>query len=135
MTITRKISTAATVALLASAGTAAAAKAPVVSSQKTLPVKTAPVTVPGTGIKAGGRLPKGARIVYRDVTLEGRQTVRLWLRAPAGKAIGGLAPAGRVGFAVVDKGDYSARTKVRVRAFKDRNVVGEVIGRIYALAR
>jgi hypothetical protein len=81
MTITRKISTAATVALLASAGTAAAADAPVVSSQKTLSAKTAPVTVPGTGIKKGQRLPSGARVVYRDVTLEGRQTVRLSLRA------------------------------------------------------
>ncbi len=135
MTITRKISTAATVALLASAGTAAAADAPIVSSQKTLSAKTAPVTVPGTGIKTGQRLPKGARIVYRDVTLEGRQTVRLSLRAPAGKTIRGLAPAGRVGFAVVDKGDYTGRTKVSVRAFKDRNVAGEVTGRIYGLAR
>jgi hypothetical protein len=135
MTVTRKISTAATVALLAGAGTAAAADAPVVSSQKTLSAKTAPVTIPGTGIKRGQRLPHGARVVYRDVTLEGGQKVRLSLRAPAGKAIRGLAPAGRVGFAVLDKGDYAGRKRVSVRAYKDPNVAGEVTGRIYGLAR
>jgi hypothetical protein len=135
MTITRRITTAATVALLASAGTAAAAEAPVVSSQQTLSAKTAPVTIAGTGIKKGQRLPSGARVIYRDVTLEGRQTVRLSLRAPAGKAIRGLAPAGRVGFTVVDKGDYAGRKQVRVRAFKDPNLAGEVTGRIYGLAR
>jgi hypothetical protein len=135
MTITRKLSTAATVALLAAAGTAAAADAPVVSSQKTLGAKTAPVTIPGTGIKKGQRLRSGARVVYRDVTLEGGQTARLSLRAPAGKTIRGLAPAGRVGFAVVDKGDYVGRQRVTVRAFKDPNLAGEVTGRIYGLAR
>jgi hypothetical protein len=135
MTIMRKISTAVSVVLLASAGTAVAAEAPVVSSHKTLRAKTAPVTVAGTQIKTGQRLPQGARIVYRDVTLEGRQTVRLVLRAPAGQAIGGLEPAGRVGFAVVDTGDYVGRTKVRVRAFTERGVAGAVSGRIYALAR
>ncbi len=135
MAITRKISTAATVALLAVAGSAAAADAPVVSSQQTLGAKTAPVTIAGTGIKKGQRLPKGARIVYRDVTLEGHQKVRLSLRAPAGKTIRGLAPAGRVGFTVIDKGDYAGRKRVSVRAYKDPNVVGEVTGRIYGLAR
>jgi hypothetical protein len=135
MTIKGKISTAATVALLAGAGTAAAAEAPVVSSQKTLGAKTAPVTIAGTAVKKGERLPSGARVVYRDVTLEGRQAVRLSLRAPAGKTIRGLAPVGRVGFAVVGKGDYVGRTRVTVRAYKDRNVAGEVTGRIYGLAR
>ena len=107
----------------------------VVGSQKTLGAKTAPVTIPGTGIKKGQRLPGGARVVYRDVTLEGRQTVRLSLRAPAGKSIRGLAPAGRVGSTVVDKRDYVGRQRVTVRAFMDPNLAGEVTGRIYGLAR
>jgi len=135
MTITRKISTAATVALLAASGVAGAADAPVVSSQKTLTTKTAPVTIAGTGIKKGQRLPSGARIIYREVTLEDRQTVKLTLRAPAGKTIRGLAPAGHVGFTVTDKGNYVGRKKVGVRAYTHRNLDHEVIGTIYGLVR
>jgi hypothetical protein len=134
MTITRKISTAAAVALLAASG-AAAADAPTVSSQKTLTTKTAPVTIAGTGIKKGQRLPSGARIVYREVTLEDRQTVKLTLRAPAGKTIRGLAPAGHVGFTVTDKGNYVGAKKVGVRAYTHRNLDHEVIGTIYGLVR
>jgi len=66
-----------TVALLTVSGVAVAAEAPVVSSQKTLAAKTAPVTIAGTKVKKGQRLPVGARIIYREVTLEGRQTTRL----------------------------------------------------------
>lgn len=134
MTITRKLSTATAVALLTAAGVAAGA-APVVGSQKTLNATTAPLTIAGTGIKKGQRLPTGARIIYRDVTLGGTQTVRLTLRAPAGKTIRGLAPAGHVGFSVVDKGNYAGRKKVTVRAYNDQNLAADVSGQIYGLAR
>jgi hypothetical protein len=136
MTITRKLAAATSVALLAASGVAAAADAPVVSAQHTSPARTAPVTIPGTGIQKGERLPSGARLIYRDVTLEGKQTVTFTLKAPSGKRLRGLVPkTGDVGFAVVDKGSYVGRTKVKVRSFANPKAAGEVTGRIYGLVR
>lgn len=136
MTRNRLITTASAVALLGSAGVATAAEAPVVSAQRTV-TGTAPVTVPGTGVKKGERLPKGARIVFRDVTLEGDQEVRLTLKAPAGKKLRGLATreGDEVGFVVVRKGSYVGRSKVQVRAYAAPKAEGEATGRIYALVR
>lgn len=134
--ITRKLAATAAVALLAASGVAAAADAPIVGAQKSSSAKTAPLTIPGTGVRKGERLPGGARLVYRDVTLEGKQTATFTIKAPAGKRLRGLVPTeGKVGFAVVDKGSYVGHTKVKVRTFADRNASGEVSGRIYGLAR
>jgi hypothetical protein len=107
MTITSKLAAAASVALLAASvallgasGVAAAAGAPLVGAQHTSPARTAPVTIPGTGIKQGERLASGARLIYRDVTLEGKQKVTFTLKAPSGKRLRGLVPkTGDVGFA------------------------------------
>ena len=137
MTRNRLIATASAVALLGSAGVATAAEAPVVSAQKTLSGSKAPVTVPGTGVKKGERLPKGARIVFRDVTLQGTQQVRLTLKAPAGKKLRGLAVRenDKVGFVVVHKGSYVGQAKVQVRAYAAPKTEDEATGRIYALVR
>ncbi|MFP5364022.1 MAG: hypothetical protein ACLGI5_14990 [Thermoleophilia bacterium] len=137
MNITRRLTATTTAALLAATGIAAAAEAPVVSAQKTSTAKSAPLTIPGTGVHKGDRLTDGARLVYRDVTLEGRQTVRFTIKAPAGKRLRGLAvkEGVDVGFAVVDRHDYAGRTKVRVRAFANPRSDGRVAGRIYGLAR
>jgi hypothetical protein len=134
--ITRKLAATTAVALLAASGVAAAADAPVVGAQKTSSAKTAPLTIPGTGVKKGERLPSGARLIYRDVTLEGKQTTTLTLKAPAGKRLRGLVPsAGKVGFTVAGKGSYVGHTKVSLRSFADPNATGEVSGRIYGLVR
>jgi hypothetical protein len=136
MTITRKLAAATSVALLAASGVAAAADAPVVSAQHTSPSRTAPVTIPGTGIQKGERLPSGARLIYRTVTLEGKQKVTFALKAPAGKRLRGLVPGSSdVGFAVVGQGSYVGHTTVKVRAFGNPHAAGEVTGRIYGLVR
>jgi hypothetical protein len=137
MTTTRKLTAATAVIALAGSGVAAAADAPVVGSQHSSTAKTAPVTIPGTHIKKGDRLPNGARIVFRDVTLEGRQTARLTLRAPAGKTIRALAPKEGIdiGFVVTTKGNYAGRKSVALRAYTNPKAGGEVTGRIYGLAR
>jgi hypothetical protein len=136
MTITRKLAAATSVALLAASGVAAAADAPVVSAQHISPARTAPVTIPGTGIQKGERLPSGARLIYRTVTLEGKQKVTFTLKAPAGKRLRAFVPGSSdVGFAVVDKGSYVGHTKVNVRAFGNPRAAGEVTGRIYGLVR
>ena len=136
MTISSKLAAATSVALLASSGVAAAAAAPVVSAQHTSPARTAPVTIPGTGIQKGERLPSGARLIYRNVTLEGKQTVTFTLKAPAGKRLRGLVPgSGDVGFAVVGKSSYVGHTTVKVRSFANPHAAGEVTGRIYGLVR
>lgn len=131
-----KILLATATAALAVGGVASAAEAPVVTGQKTLSVKTAPTTIPGTGIKKDARLPSGARIVYRDVTLSGAQEPKFTLTAPKGKSIRGLAVRENddVGFAVVDRNNYAGHRSVRVRAYLAPNT-DEGSGRIYALVR
>jgi hypothetical protein len=137
MTITRKLTAATITAILAGAGVATAADAPIVSKQHTSTAKRAPMTIPGSGLQRGDRLPSGARLVYRDVTLEDGQTARLNIRAPDGKRLRGLATkeGQDVGFAVVDRTGYVGKTKVRVRAYANPNADGEVEGRIYGLVR
>lgn len=136
MTSIRKFAIATTVAALAASGVATAADAPVVSAQKTSVATHAPVTIPGTGVQKGDRLPTGARLVYRDVTLEGDQTTTFTIKAPAGKRLRGLVPkTSDVGIAVVGKGNYVRRTKVTLRAFLDQSATGERTSRIYGLVR
>lgn len=137
MSITRKLTAATAVLALASTGVATAADAPIVSDQMTSASHYAPVLIPGTGIKKGARLPSGARIIYRDVTLEGKQTVNVTLRAPAGKRMRALAfrePA-KVGFSTTGKGSYYGRKEARLRAFVAPHVTGEATTRFYALVR
>jgi hypothetical protein len=57
MTLTRKLAAATSVVLLAASGVAAAADAPIVSAQHTSTATKAPLTIPGTGIQKGERLP------------------------------------------------------------------------------
>jgi hypothetical protein len=136
MTITRKLAAATSTALLVTAGVAAAAGAPIVSAQHTSTATKAPITIPGTGIQKGERLPSGARLIYRDVTLEGKQKVTFTLKAPAGKRLRGLVPGSSdVGFVVVGKGSYAGHTTVKVRSFGNPRTAGEVTGRIYGLVR
>jgi hypothetical protein len=125
-----------TAAVLASGGAAAAADAPIVSAQHTLTGR-APLTVPGTGVKAGSTLPKGARLIYRQVTIERGQAARVVLRAPAGKTLRGLGmPEGqKVAFQLVAPRAYVGRRQVTVRATVVGAASTAVTGRVYALAR
>ena len=124
-----------TAAVLASGGAAAAADAPVVSAQRTH-TGTSPLTVPGTGVKRGQALPNGARLIFRDVTLEAGQEARVVLRAPGGRSLRGIgmAEGQKVAFQLVGR-SYIGRRQVSLRATVVRNVQSEVTGRVYALAR
>jgi hypothetical protein len=137
MSTHRKITAATITALLAGAGVATAADAPIVSKQHTSTAKRAPMTIPGSGVQRGERLPSGARLVYRDVTLENDQTATFNIKAPDGKRLRALATreGQDVGFMVVDRANYAGKTKVQVRAYANPNADGEVEGRIYGLAR
>ena len=137
MTITRKLTAATAAALIASTAVASAADAPVVSKQHTSTAKRAPLTIPGSGLKRGDRLPGGARLVYRNVTLEGDQTATFNIKAIHGKRLRGLATkeGQDVGFMVVNRARYAGKTKVQVRAYANPSADGEVEGRIYGLVR
>ncbi len=137
MTITNKLTAATAVIALAGSGVAAAADAPIVSAQKTSSSRYSPVVIPGTGIKKGERLPKGAKIVYRDITIAPRQEVTITLRAPDGKRVRALAERNtrNVGFGVTHKRSPYGRKHVTLRVFADPDMSGEVIERIYALTR
>jgi hypothetical protein len=136
MSKSRTIAVAVTAAL-ATAGVATAAETAKVSSQHTAKSRFAPLTIPGTGVKKGERLPGATRIVFRTVTLEHGQSATLTLRAPKGKTLRGLAQreGGKVGFVVLDKGSYVGRKQVKVRAYVAKDAQGEQTGRIYALVR
>jgi len=128
------IAAAATVAL-ASAGVAAADDAPDVSAQHTT-TGTAPLTVPGTGVKKGHSVPRGARLISRTVTLEGDQVARVVLRAPDGTTLRGIGmPEGQhIRFGLVSR-SYVGRHQAVLRATVAPGMDGEVTGRVYALAR
>lgn len=114
---------------------ALAADAPIVSKQRLLQNRYAPVTIPGTGVKKGERLPSGSRLIVRTITLEGDQEARTHLKAPEGKRLVGLAPHGHVGFSVINRSSYVGRRTVAIRAFIAAEADGEVVGRIYALVK
>jgi hypothetical protein len=77
MSAPRLAAATAVVAVLTTSGVAAAATTPVISKEVLSMRKTAPLTIPGTGVKQGARLPRGAHLVFRTVTLEKGQKVRI----------------------------------------------------------
>jgi hypothetical protein len=121
--------------LLGTSAAASAATNPVVSKETTSGATRAPLTIPGTGVKKGARLPRGDRLMFRTVTLEKGQTVEFTMRAPRGMTLRGLAPGGRaVGFSVVRPVHYPGRRAVTVRAFVPSNAkAGTHTARIWAL--
>jgi hypothetical protein len=135
MTAIRTISAAAVTAALAATGVAGAAEAPVVSQQHFI-AGAAPLTIPGTGIQKGEWMGSRARLLYRDVTVEGSQRAVVTLRAPKGLKVRALAIQNglksQLGFVAVTK-NYPGKQQVTVRAWAREN--GEATGRIYALAK
>lgn len=121
---------------LAATGVAAAADAPVVSKQH-FTAGYALVDVPGTGVRQGDWLGSKAKMVYRDVTLERGQKVRVTLRAHKGQRIRGLGIADnhRISFKALDR-EYAGKRSVTVRATVAPHAGdGEVTERIYALSK
>jgi hypothetical protein len=131
------VTAATAVAVLTTSGVAAAAKtAPVVSKEVLSMRKTAPLTIPGTGVKKGAPLPRGAQLVFRTVTLEKGQRARVTLGAPRGMTLRGLVPGANeaIGFTVEPFVPYVGRRFVTVRAYVAPNAAaGKHTGRIWAL--
>lgn len=124
---------AATAALAASA---AAASAPTVSGQRTFSGARSPVTIPGTGVHKGDRLPPRSTLVLRTVRISAGQRPTFTIVAPQGKTLRGLAPdGGPVGFVVTTKRSYVGRRTAAVRAYVSPGADGEATGIIYGLAR
>ena len=135
MSVNRILSIAA-ISALAATGVASAADAPVVSKQHAL-YGTAPLTIPGTGVKQGDWMGSKAHLVYRDVTLTGKQTVNITLRAPEGKRVRGLAldEGSTVGFTALTR-NYGGKRQVRVRvSLANSRGKAEATGRVYASVR
>ncbi|HEY5196817.1 MAG TPA: hypothetical protein VIJ51_07305 [Solirubrobacteraceae bacterium] len=148
MTIATKLGAAGAAIAIATAGVAAATPAPIVGAQRTWTGATAPLTIAGTGLHKGDRIPRRDRIVYRDVTLGGRRVVNFTIKAPAGKTIRGVMPAELAARPLVDflvtnvkpRGRpasaryYPGGTRVTLRAREYPAGGAEITGRIYALA-
>jgi hypothetical protein len=124
-------------AALATAATASAAQAPTVSAQHLWRGATAPLTVPGAGLKRGAKIRKGDWLVYREVSISKGQKITFRMTATGGRRLLGLAPADvqQVNFTVVRPVHYGHKVSVLVRAFPGPKAAGRVIGRIYALTR
>lgn len=135
MSTRRLVVAAAAVVALSSAGVAVAGDAPDVSAQRTH-TGTAPLTVPGTGLEKGHAVPHGARLISRDVALEGDQVARVVLRAPDGTTLRGIGmPEGQdIRFRLVSR-SYVGRRQAVLRASVAPGIDGEASGRVYALAR
>jgi hypothetical protein len=120
---------------LVGAGAASAATNPVVSKEMTSSLTRAPLTIPGTGVKKGARLPRGDRLVSRTVRLEKGHRVRFVMRAPKGKTLRGLAPSGTaIDFNVVRPLHYVGHRAVTVRAsVAPAAKAGRHTGRMWAL--
>ena len=94
--------------------------------------------IPGTGVKQGARLPRGARLIFRTVTLEKGQRVSMVLRAPAHTTLRGLVPANgaAIAFTVQRPMHFVGRRAVTVRAsVAPKASAGEHTARIWALVR
>jgi hypothetical protein len=125
------------VAALVAVDIGSASDAATISAQTPWKGARSPVTVPGTALKKGATIPRGARLVYRDVSLSRGQQPRFAFTATDGRKLRGLVPADaqKVGFAVVKPYDYAGKRSVLVRAFAGSKAGGRLTGRIYAYTR
>ena len=136
MSAPRILTAAVAITALAGAGVATAAESAHVSIQHGVAGK-APLTIPGTGVKKGDAIPAGGHIVFRSVTLEGKQQVRVTLKAPKGDVIRGVGmkEGSKVGGVVLTRYYVGKRTVV-VKAFVAPTAGdAEVTGNIYALTK
>jgi hypothetical protein len=130
---TFRVITATAVATLATSGVATAARAPVVSKERTFTGTKAPVAI--AGVKKGARLPSGDRIVLRSVTLSKGQKVSVTLTALSGKRLRGLAKSGKITFTVLSPKKFTGKRSVKMRVSPAAKATGRTTGRIYALVR
>jgi hypothetical protein len=118
-------------------GGAVVAKTPIIGPEETLSTEIAPLTIPGTGVHKGARLPKGARLIYRQVTIEGSESVHFTMEAPAGKRFLGCVPTDDppVGFRIDNTTNYAGHTKVWVSVSTHPRTTYAATGRLYGLVR
>ncbi|MEV4422417.1 hypothetical protein AB0L40_20940 [Patulibacter sp. NPDC049589] len=108
----------------------ATAGAPVVGAQKTWTGAKAPVSVPGNHLHRGDRIPKGAVLVYREVTVSGGTAKRrVVLTLPRGKGLTGIAvsESSDVEIRVAkDQTRYSGKRRVTIVAAAHENHSGRI---------
>jgi hypothetical protein len=121
----------AAVVALATAGVATAASKPVVSKQRTLTVKTAPVAI--GGLKKGAALPKGDKVVDRSVTLSKGQKVSVTMTAPKGMTLQALAHSGKITWKAPKA--LKGKKSVKLSVTTAKGASGTVKGTVYALVR
>jgi hypothetical protein len=138
MTATRILVVSTTALALLSAG-ATTAGAAVVGPQETLrPPAKAPVTFAGTGKQRGEALRGRERVVSREVTLAGGESVEFWIRCPRRITHAGLGVReGETGveFEVVRPLDYPGERRVRVRGTGRLAEGREATAETFALCR
>jgi hypothetical protein len=119
----------AVVAVLATAGVATAATAPVVSKQRTFSGTKAPVAI--GGVKKGATLPSGDKIVLRTVAFSTKgQATTVTLTAPKGKTFQALAHSGKVAIKLTSPKSIKGAKSAKVHATSTAKGTGTV----YALA-
>ena len=137
MTATR-ILVASTSALALIVGGATSAGAAVGPQETLRPPAKAPVTFAGTGKQRGEALRGSERVISREVTLVGGQSVEFWIRCPGRVAHAGLGVReGERGieFEVVRPLDYPGKRRVRVRGTGRLAEGREATAKMFALCR
>lgn len=117
------------VAILATAGVATAATAPVVSKERTVSGTKAPVAI-GT-VKKGAKLPSGDKVVMRTVKFFAKgQTATVTLTPPKGKTFQALAHSGKMTIKLTSPKSIKGAKSAKVRTTSTAKGTGTV----YALA-
>ena len=128
-----------TTALALLAGGATSAGAADVGAQETLrPPAKAPVTFAGTGKKRGEALRGKERVVSREVTLAGGESVEFTMRCPRRITHAGLGVREGlrgIEFEVVRPLDYPGKRSVRVRGTGRLARGEEATAKMFALCR
>jgi hypothetical protein len=134
-----KIITAAALAALACAGTAAAAQAPTLGPPTTFKAgQTTPVDIGGNHLHHGQTIRKGTQLLRWKVTMHGASNARVTLTCPAGtKHVGlGTLDHPKITFKVAKGSSYNHRTiKVQYYAGRAGVKLDGATGHTYALCK
>jgi hypothetical protein len=150
MTTTRRITLATAVLAIAGSGAGGAAtgatatttataspNTPLIGPPRILDTHIAPLTIPGTGVHRGARLPSGAELIYRQITIAGGESGHFTMQAPAGKRFLGAMFTNDppIDVRIDNRTNYAGHTKVWVSVTIRPRSAGVATGRLYGLVR
>lgn len=110
---------------------------PVIGPRRILDTEIAPLTIPGTGVHRGARLPSGAELIYLQITIAGGESGHFTMQAPAGKRFLGVmfTDDPPIDVRIDNRTNYAGHTKVWVSVTIRPRTSALATGRLYGLVR